>query len=208
MPRRYRFTHVKNGERKKQAISRAESSTSSTNTHQLHALLKKVVLDIGWVDITNFGAATIHLCKGAGIARHSYDLIIREDCTWTLYIHGYEVSHEFIDAPNLLVNVEQIQMLVQKVGKTKVCAGNPDERFVEMMSHHENQIKSANSQLVAHVIEGYPVHCDGIEYNCTVRTATCTVLTDGSTRCTSCKKFRAQLRAMYSRYNKKLESTK
>lgn len=205
MPRRNRFTHVKNGERKKQAAARVESAAHSTNIHQLHALIKEVT---GWVDITNDGASTIHLCKCAGISRHLYDLIIKEDFTWALYIHGCEVNHEIVDAPDVLTNVGQIQTLVQKIRKAKVCPGNPDERFVEMISSQKKQVKSTDGRVVACIFEGYPVDCDGIEYNCTVRTTACTMLTDGSIRCTSCKKFRAQLRAMYSRYDRTSETSK
>ncbi len=155
MPRRYRFTYVKNGERKKQAIARVESHTT---IHQLLALIKEVVLENGWVDVTDAGAATIHLCKCAGISRYSYDLTIKEDFIWALYIHGCEVNHEAIsDSPALLTNVEEIQTFIQKIGKAKVCPGNPDEKFVEMISNRKKQMKSTNGQFVARVFEGYPV---------------------------------------------------
>ncbi len=79
MPRRNRFTHVKNRERER------EANRASPTFYQLHALIKEV-LENGWVDLTDVGAATIHLCKCAGISRHSYDLIIEKDFTWALPI--------------------------------------------------------------------------------------------------------------------------
>ena len=69
-------------------------------------------------------------------------------------------------------------------------------------------ICSTDGDLVAKIVDGYPVYCNGIEYNCTVRTTLYTMLTDGSVRCSSCNRFRAQLRAMYSRYDKAKESTR
>ncbi len=75
MPRRYRFTHVKNGERKKQAIARVESHTT---IHQLRALIKEVVLESGWVDVANRCWCSYNTLM------HSYDLTIKEDFTWAL----------------------------------------------------------------------------------------------------------------------------
>lgn len=205
MPRRHRFTHVKNGERKKQATARVESMASYASIHHLHALIKDNALESGWADVTNPGVATIHLCKCTGISSHSYDLTINEDFTWDIYIHGCKLKRDTISAPSLLTNIEQVQNLMQRVEDAKVCPGNPDEKFVEMIS---NQKKPKDGELVACIIEGYPICCDGIEYNSTVRTTACTMLTNGSIRCASCNKFRAQLRAMYSRYGRKTEGTR
>ena len=203
MPRRNRFTHVKNGERKKQAVK----IDASKEFDQLHALVKEVLKN-GWVDLTDVGTATIHLCKCAVISRHSYDLIIEKDFTWALYIHGRKVNCEVLGATNLLTTIEKVKELLKNIAEAIVCPGNPDERFIEMITSRKRQMTSTDGDLVAQVVNGYPVYCNGIEYNCTVRTTSCAMLTDGSIRCFSCNKFRAQLRVMYSRHEKGKENTK
>ena len=158
------------------------------------------MLKNGWVDLTDFQvAATIHLCKCPIISRHSYDLTIKKDFTSALYIHGRQVNCEILD--NLLSTVGQVKNLFKNIGKATICPGNPDERFIEMISDYKKEVMTTNDgDIVAQIVEGYPINCSGIEYNRTVRTTSCTMLvTDGSIRCSVCNKFRAQLRATHSR---------
>ena len=178
MPRRNPFTYVKNRERK----NRAEQNIASTTFHQLHGSIKEVLKN-GWVDLTDFQvAATIHFCKCPIISHHSYDLTIERDYTWALYIHGRQVNCENIGiTDDLLSTVGQVKNLFKIIRKATICPGNPDERFIEMISGCKKEVMTTNDgDIVAQIVEGCPVNCSGIEYNRTVRATSCTMLvTDG-----------------------------
>ena len=149
MPRKYKFTRVKNEERKKQA-AKAQSSAN------LHSMMKDTItLENGWVDAT-CRVDMIHLCKCVGISQHSHDIIIKTDLTWDVYIHGRKVRHGPFGAPALLQTIENVKDLVQTIETASICPGNPDEKFVEMIkARHKQKGISVNGEVGAQV-DSYP----------------------------------------------------
>lgn len=192
----------------------AKTSTCCTSLNELQSVIKGTEREHGWIDIPNPDTSNILcLCKCAATTQPSkflYDLTIKEDFTWELLIHGCKVKCENLlsSFPDKLTHSNQVLDLVHLLDNATICPGNPDKKFVEMVSsRRKRRVESKSGEVVANVIEGYNVYSDGREFNCTVRTTSCTMLING-TRCSSCRKFRAQLRSMHSRYDKKKKSTR
>lgn len=93
MPRKYRFTHFKNGERKKQAANKSMTCIAKPND-ELHSLLNNTDLEHGWISVPD--GSNLRLCKcieNVQATPHhttfSHELTIRDNCTWSLLIHGF-----------------------------------------------------------------------------------------------------------------------
>ena len=82
-----------------------------------------------------------------------------------------------------------------------MCPGNPDASFIAMCQCRNGLIEAADGTVKAAVDSYYPVKLNGQHYMTTVRTASCTLLVSGS-KCTPCKKYRAVLRALWSKSKK------
>ena len=82
-----------------------------------------------------------------------------------------------------------------------MCPGNPDAKFVAICQSRNGIVEAADGTVKAAVDSYYPVKLNSQEYVATIRTASCDLLVRGS-KCASCKKYRAVLRALWSKSKK------
>ena len=87
---------------------------------------------------------------------------------------------------------------MNKIDQLRVCPGQPDKHFVELVQKRKGCIKAAYGTLVASVDNHGIVVLSGEKFDQTVRVAKCDLLTNAA-KCDSCKKYRPTLRAMYNR---------
>ncbi len=64
-----------------------------------------------------------------------HTLVVKNDFTWKLIVHGHEVLH--LSTPLLStipehLNKQSLAHLLTVIDSLKVCPGNTDERFIEM----------------------------------------------------------------------------
>ena len=81
----------------------------------------------------------------------------------------------------------------------RVCAGHPDYNFVHMISAKKGVSRSHTGAASAILDEYAPVFLNGEILTQTVRSTTCAMVVH-DVKCKSLKKYRATLRAMYSRW--------
>jgi hypothetical protein len=94
-------------------------------------------------------------------------------------------------------------MLVDLLDKVLLCPGNPDLHFLEMADARKGKFNCAA------IDDTIPVKIKDETYTRTVRASTCELLVAASgARCSSCRSYRNQLRATYSRWVKKSPTLK
>ena len=93
--------------------------------------------------------------------------------------------------------------LISLLDRVSVCPGNPDSHFLAMADARKGKFPTAA------IDESIPVIINGKTHSRTVRTNSCQIVVAVSdTRCSSCKSYRNQLRATYSRWLKKSPTLK
>ena len=135
----------------------------------------------------------LHICKisteacSSPIITHS--IVVQRDLSWAVFIHGHKLSDTctFSSIPH--IDVSSLPGLMKVISEKSVCPGNADKHFLAMA---ESKSFSCGSKAY---MEKSPV--------CTIRTTLCTLLVLEGHRCKACSEYRPQLRAMYSRWQKK-----
>ena len=128
-------------------------------------------------------------------------LSIYKDLSWRLYVHGKEVNAEVYAAlectPVRLSPISTVKLL-SLIDGLNVCIGNPDPRFTQLCELQDGKIKAADGTTSSYIDDFFNITLDGQEYQSTVRSAKCSILTSNM-RCKACRKYRATLRALCSR---------
>ena len=161
-------------------------------------------LGYGWSDQTAIPVEQIQLCKILSSPSSSnqplivsHSLLINKDFTWTLHVLGHEIekhANDLIrDIPDRL-NISSFSNLLSLLDSANICPGNSQSHFVEMANSRKGTFMSANKQPVAKLEDS------------TIRNIDCHVLTD-KYKCTRCKSYEPTLRALYSRWSHKKETT-
>ena len=123
----------------------------------------------------------------------SYCVEISSDLLWQLFVHGHKVDistctplREFDGA---VITVEKLNELVGKIFSMNVCAGHPEEQFVDICKCRKDQIKSHSGDVVAYRDDYYPVslHCE--MYSSTVSSTKCV----NNVKCGTCKRYKSVL---------------
>ena len=99
---------------------------------------------------------------------------------------------------------DNISSILKKIDSLVVCAGQPDERFVQMGAERKEVFRSADGAIVATVDDNAVVTVGGKVITSTIRTTNCQLLVDveySSPHCASCSKYRSNLRAIYTRWS-------
>lgn len=235
MPRRFRFYHRKNSERKKRLTSSSSDvcdssreSSSDQVTHEvssdvsscctqapspgnghtgsyegLCALRSSIVLPSSWSDHSSEDLENMLLCRissqpsGSAVPlKITHCLKVDRELSWSLYVNQHHVDPSKCGAltsfPKAL-NAESLSRLLTKLDGLSICAGQSDIHFVKMVAAKKGKILSPNGKIAAYV--------DDDSYTKTVRTADCELICP-STKCESCKSYRANLRSIYNRWSK------
>ena len=180
---------------------------------KLHSSI--VCLQPPWIDQTTQPITKIALCivsdQSSGSKQPmkvTHSLTIHKDLTWEVFVLGHRVC----GAGSCLCHIpchlsaDSLSNLLRLLEKSTICPGNPDERFVELLSSRKgHRIESDSGTVRAYIDDGYDVWLNGRVFSSTVRTASCTILTGGN-RCISCSQYRSHLRSLHSRWVRKRKS--
>ena len=134
----------------------------------------------------------------------THTLTVNYDQTWSLHVHGQTLTPDFCHAiasyPSKLTP-EQATSLLRRVDTLKVCMGNPDDRFLELLKAKKGSITGPDGSASAY-LDDTPFKLNGVRYCSTVRSSKCQVI-GHNVKCESCAKYRSNLRSMYNRWEKR-----
>ncbi|SMN01764.1 hypothetical protein SPONN_23 [uncultured Candidatus Thioglobus sp.] len=137
----------------------------------------------------------------------THSLIVKEDFSWTLTIHGTQVDIRNCSCLSGIpekLDLETLPLLLSIIDASSVCCGNFDDTYVRMM---ESKNESPNKTSISAFIDCHcPITVDGEKYARTVRCSNCEILVEGG-KCSSCMKYRDSLRKMYHRWQKQITSS-
>ena len=154
---------------------------------------------------------SLKLCKISSISSSSKQplivticVLVNSDCQLSIYVHNHLVNQPCSAISSLpeKVSHDNFSDILKKIDSLGICAGQPDERFVQMGT--ERVLRSCNGSVVATVDDYAAVTVGEKVYTSTIRTTDCHLLVDMkcSPYCVSCSKYRNNLRAMYSRWSR------
>ena len=108
------------------------------------------------------------------------------------------------DVPSIL-SPPSLHKLITTLDEASVCPGNPDDQYVPMITAHKGVLTSVkfNGEERAHLEKDFPVTLNGAVYYQAIQTTKCSLLV-GQGKCAACKSYRPQLRALWSRWSKKI----
>ena len=166
----------------------------------LKLLQSSVVLPDGWSDQSPSNLENLLLCRISNEACSSsvplqmtHCVKVNRDMSWSLFVKQHHVdttkSIALTSFP-LTISPESLTNLLAQLNTLSICIGQPDSHFVKMVSAKKGKVVSPDGRIVAYVDEGL-----------TVRTTDCEFVSQSS-KCQSCKSYRANLRSMYNRWSK------
>ena len=164
-------------------------------------------LPSGWVDQSTSCALITcklqHNTKSEGatvVVTHS--VVVNEDLSWSIQVHGQPVDKSKCNAlksyPETIKTKLALNGLLQLVDGLNICAGHPEQCFLDLADSRKGKFQSANQSTVAFTDAYFPIHLNGEVYSRTVRTTDCELLVHGS-KCDSCKQYRSTLCSLHSR---------
>ena len=131
-------------------------------------------------------------------------LQINDDLSWSLFVHNHSLDRSKCSALQSFpatIDSEVLSNLFCKIESLFVCAGHVDIHFVKMVLAKKGKIISPDGKVAAY-IDNYAVELNGERYTNTVHTSNCELLCS-SLKCSPCKAYRANLRAIYNRWSKR-----
>ena len=127
-------------------------------------------------------------------------LTVHQNLSWTAHVYGNEIKRATtcLSSIPVYLDTKSMPQLISLLDRVSVCPGNPDSHFLAMADARKGKFPTAA------IDESIPVIINGKTHSRTVRTNSCQIVVAVSdTRCSSCKSYRNQLRATYSRWLKK-----
>ena len=98
-----------------------------------------------------------------------------------------------------------LNRLLKLVDSLNICAGHPEDHFLDLADSRKGKFQSAGNSTVAFTDTYYPVSLNGKEYSRTIRTSACEILVHGP-KCDVCKKYRSSLRSQQLYREAKIDS--
>lgn len=75
-----------------------------------------------------------------GCMKITISLTISYESSWTLYVHGREVTNvPFLASFHHILTVSEVQRLLKLLAETKVCPAHPDKDFVQFVESQKNK---------------------------------------------------------------------
>ncbi len=217
MPRKFFFQHRKKAEKDKRlkhqktdSPARSPLVNSLPSTSPLQQICSALTFpSTEWSNQSPADLSKLQICKIPQICGNSsqplrivMNLTINADLSWSLFVHEHKVTRAICSSleefPTRL-DVGSVNNVIHTLDKLKVCAGQPDPSFVMMVSAKKGKILSPDGSVAAQV-DNVPVEFGGSNYDSTIRTSKCEMLSKYS-KCSVCTKYRANLRTMYHRWN-------
>ena len=132
----------------------------------------------------------------------SHCVEIDNDLSWQLFVHGHRVdipsSMSLHICDGTMSTVDKLNQVIQKISTLNVCAGHPENRFLEVCKSRKGQIMNHSGDVVAYRDDYCPVTLHGELYSSTIRSTKCELLAN-DVKCSACKKYRGVLRSMHNR---------
>ena len=98
---------------------------------------------------------------------------------------------------------DTVSDLLNKLDSLRLCVGNPDSRFIQLLKAKKGKIVATNGSVSAY-IDGTPTELNGVKYPETVRSSKCDII-GHTVKCEACGKYRSNLRTMHNRWQKRGE---
>ena len=134
---------------------------------------------------------------------------VNDDLTWHVRIHGQTLyTSKCVALKCLPVTVKTkiaLNRLLKLVDSLNICAGHPEDHFLDLADSRKGKFQSAGNSTVAFIDTYYPVSLNGKEYSRTIRTSACELLVHGP-KCDVCKKYRSSLRSQQLYREAKIDS--
>ena len=131
----------------------------------------------------------------------SHCVEISSDLSWQLFVHGHKVNRSTCTPLRVfdgtMITVEKLNKMIRKISSMNVCAGHPEERFLDVCKFRKDQIKNHSGDVVA-FRDDCPVSLHGELYSSTIRSTNCELLVN-DIKCGTCKRYRSVLRSMHNR---------
>ena len=130
---------------------------------------------------------------------------------WNLTVHGCQVDPGncgLSDVPSKIESTDLIHQLLSKIDRLRVCAGHPDQHFIEMVQakSKKGELLSSTGTMTGYIDRAAPVDMNGQTFSVTLRSSSCQLLTP-TTKCPVCVAYRDTVRSMHHRWVKKTSST-
>ncbi len=175
--------------------------------------------DKSWVDQSPDPVTCIQVCKvmTQEISHQrqplfiSHCLSVDEELQWSLFVHNQRINLDdfsvLSDIPKMLTQ-DSLSKLLQVLNELKVCPGNPDDKFVEIVRAKKGGMKRKDGELACFVDDYASVHLNGDVYETTIRPSNYGMLVNAiASRCENCNSYRNYLRTLSSRQLKKSSQT-
>ena len=119
-------------------------------------LSTSAALPTNWLSIHSVEENKLSVCKLSSSTFQRAPTVfllvtISADMSWSLKVHGRPcqvdvASTLFQFTPSKLCTVQHILRLVQLLNDSKVCVGNPDEKYVPLIVHHKGLLKDSSGK--------------------------------------------------------------
>ena len=94
--------------------------------------------------------------------------------------------------PQQMCAADTPNTLLATVDNFMVCAGHPDNHFIEFADSQKGRFQSVDNKTVAFVDRFFPIKLNGKLYDCKIRSNACELLVHGP-KCEACKAYRPTL---------------
>ena len=145
-------------------------------------------------------------CQPVTVTR---SVTVYDDLTWCIHVHGQALdptkSSALNSFPVTISTKVALNQLLKLVDTLSICAGHPDQHFLDLADSHKGKFQSITKSTVAFIDTTYPIFLNGEVYSRTIRTTACEVLVHGP-KCEACKKYRPVLRFLHSQWVRQLKS--
>ena len=134
---------------------------------------------------------------------------VNNDLTWCIHVHGQALDPSKCSAlknfPVTINTKAALNQLLKLVDGLSICAGHPDQHFLDLADSRKGKFQSITNSTVAFTDTTYPVFLNGEVYPRTIRTTACEILVHGP-KCEACKKYRSSLRSLHSQWVHQLKT--
>ncbi|XP_077869632.1 uncharacterized protein LOC144361541 [Saccoglossus kowalevskii] len=133
--------------------------------------------------------------------------MVGEDLTWQVKLHGRYIpkNHSIFEGiSSAVTDVDMVTTLISEAVKCKMCPGNFDQSYIDLVRGKGGEIVKATSlsgekDVSAYLEDDYNAKTkEGNIYHATIRTVECHLITEKK-RCSKCSAYRNNLRAMVAR---------
>ena len=104
----------------------------------------------------------------------SHTVAVNSDFTWTLTVHGHEVTKDqcsaIRDIPEIIGIYDLSQLLLQ-LDQLTVCPGHPDQHFESMANARKGSFTSSSGDTMVYVDRNVAVRLNGQTYSCLLYTS-------------------------------------